>query len=161
MLYLGPLHGVRSPTRELGVTMMTREDLESYLIRMEHDFEEIEESMWRIESDTDDVPVVVIYTPPVVVLRLKVMNLPDNTDGARLGALYRRMLELNATDIVHGSYGIEAQEVVLSDALELETLDFVELRSSYESLTMAASSHLPELASIVDQSAAAPVAQQG
>jgi hypothetical protein len=71
------------------------------------------------------------------------------------------MLELNATDIVHGSYGIEAQEIVLSDALELETLDFVELRSSYESLTMAASSHLPELAAIVEQGTAAPAVQEG
>ncbi|HEX6135047.1 MAG TPA: hypothetical protein VFZ24_13855 [Longimicrobiales bacterium] len=139
--------------------MMTREDLESYLIRMEHDFEEIEESMWRIESDYG-AAVVVTYTPPVIVLRLKVMNLPDSADDVRLAPLYRRMLELNATDIVHGSYGIEAQEVVLSDALELETLDFVELRSSYESLTMAASSHLPELAAIVEQGAA-QVAQQG
>jgi hypothetical protein len=141
--------------------MMTREDLESYLIRMEHDFEEIEESMWRIESGDDGVPVVVIYTPPVVVLRLKVMNLPSVADDRRSVVLFRRMLELNATDIVHGSYGIEAEEIVLSDALELETLDFVELRSSYESLTMAASSHLPELVGIVDQSAAAPAVQQG
>jgi hypothetical protein len=140
--------------------MMTREDLESYLIRMEHDFEEIEESMWRIETEDDGAPVVVIYTPPVVVLRLKVMNLPQVVDDTRMAALYRRMLELNATDIVHGSYGIEAQEIVLSDALELETLDFVELRSSYESLTMAASSHLPELAAIVEQGAA-PAVQQG
>jgi hypothetical protein len=141
--------------------MMTREDLESYLIRMEYDFEEIEESMWRIESGNDGAPVVVIYAPPVAVLRLKVMNLPDVADDTRLASLYRRMLELNATDIVHGSYGIEAQEIVLSDALELETLDFVELRSSYECLTMAASSHLPELAGIVDQGAATTAVQQG
>ncbi|HEX6306763.1 MAG TPA: hypothetical protein VFZ69_01180 [Longimicrobiales bacterium] len=140
--------------------MMTREDLESYLIRMEHDYEEIEESMWRIESDEGGAPVVVTYTPPVVVLRLKVMNLPEVADDVRLAPLYRRLLELNAGDIVHGSYGIEAQEVVLSDALELETLDFVELRSSYESLTMAATTHLPELAAIVEQGAA-QVAQQG
>ena len=146
--------------QQLGVIMMTREDLESYLIRMEHDFEEIEESMWRIHSDEGDAPVVLTYTPPLIVLRLKVMNLPEGVDDARLAPLYRRMLELNATDIVHGSYGIEAQEVVLSDALELETLDFSELRSSFESLTMAASSHLPELAAIVEQGAA-QIAQQG
>lgn len=141
--------------------MMTREDLESFLIRMEQDFEEIEESMWRIESDDDGTAVVVNYTPPLVVLRLKVLSLPAGVDDARLASFFRRLLELNATDIVHGSYGIEAREVVLSDALELETLDFSELRSSYESLTMAASSHLPELAAIIEQGAAAPVAQQG
>ena len=78
-----------------------------------------------------------------------------DADDARLASFYRRMLELNAGDIVHGSYGIEAQEVVLSDALELEDLDFSELRSSYESLLLAASSHLPGLADLV------PVAQEG
>jgi hypothetical protein len=141
--------------------MMTREDLESYLIRMEHDFEEIEESMWRVGSEDEGAAVVVNYTPPLIVLRLKVMSLPAGVDDTRLAPFYRRLLELNATDIVHGSYGIEAQEVVLSDALELETLDFSELRSSYESLTMAASSHLSELAAIIEQGATASVAQQG
>lgn len=140
--------------------MMTREDLESYLIRMEVDFEEIDEGLWVIKSAEDATPIVVNYSPPLVVLRLKVMDLPDGGDDVRLAPLYRRMLELNATDIVHGSYGIEAQEVVLSDALELETLDFAEMRSSYESLTLAASSHMSELIAIVEQGASA-VAQQG
>ena len=140
--------------------MMTREDLESYLIRMEHDFEEIEDNLWVIKGE-NGAPIVVNYTPPLVVLRLKVMNLPEGADNVRLAPMLRRLLELNATDIVHGSYGIEAQEVVLSDAMELETLDFTELRSSYESLSMAASSHFAELAAIVEQGAAAAAVQQG
>ena len=141
--------------------MMTRDDLESYLIRMELDYQEIADGLWVIKSGENTTPIVVNYSPPVVVLRLKVLDLPEVNDDVRLAALYRRLLELNATDIVHGSYGIEAQEVVLSDALELENLDFVELRSSYESLTLAASSHLPELVAIVDQGVVAPAAQQG
>ncbi|CAN5824171.1 hypothetical protein BH23GEM9_BH23GEM9_24660 [soil metagenome] len=140
--------------------MMTREDLESYLIRMELDVQEIEECMWVVSSTEDGTAVVVIYTPPVVVLRMKVMDLPHPADDVRLAPLYRRLLELNATDIVHGSYGIEEEEVVLSDALELATLDFTEMRSSYESITLAASSHMPELAGIIEQRAA-PLAQQG
>ena len=141
--------------------MTTREDIESYLIRMELDFEEVEDCLWVINSADDGTAVVVNYAPPVVLLRLKVLNLPPDADNTRLGAFYRRLLELNATDIVHGSYGIEAQDVVLSDAMELDTLDFSELRSSYESMTLAASSHLQELASIIDQAAGAPIAQQG
>ena len=141
--------------------MLSKEDLESYLIRMELDAEEVEECLWVIKGAEGSASVVVNYAPPLVLLRLKVLNLPPVGDSARLAPLYRRLLELNAADIVHGSYGIEANEIVLSDALELETLDFTELRSSYESLTMAASSHLPELISIVDKSAAAPAAQQG
>ncbi len=85
--------------------------------------------------------VAVQYEPPLIVLQLKFMELPAERDDARFGAFYRRLLELNATEIVHGSYGIEGDEVVISDALELETLDFHELRSSYESMMLAASSH--------------------
>lgn len=140
--------------------MMTREDLESYLIRLELDVEEVEECLWVVKSDADGTAVVVNYAAPLVLLRMKVMDLPAG-DDARLAPLYRRLLELNATDIVHGSYGIEAGEIILSDALDLETLDFSELRSSYESLTMAASSHVTELAGLVEQNAGAPVAPQG
>ncbi|HSJ23100.1 MAG TPA: hypothetical protein VK929_00350 [Longimicrobiales bacterium] len=141
--------------------MITRDDLESYLIRMDLDLQEVEESMWVLKSGDDGIaPVVVNYAPPVVLLRIKVMDLPRPADDTRLATFYRRMLELNATDIVHGSYGIEGEEVVLSDALELETLDFAELQSSYESLSMAAATQVPELASIIEQGAAAP-AEQG
>jgi hypothetical protein len=140
--------------------MMTREDLESYLIRMEADVEEVEECLWVLKSGDDGTAVAVNYAAPLVLLRMKVMDLPA-VDDARLARFYRRLLELNAADIVHGSYGIEAQEVILSDALELETLDFSELRSSYESLTMAASSHMSELVALVEQNVGAPAAQQG
>src|SRR5690606_7001480 len=135
--------------------MTSREDIESYLIRMDADFEEVDDSMWVIRPAAGATPVVVDYTPPLVVLRLKVMDLPADPDHTRLAGFYRRLLELNARHILHGSYGIEAQEVILSDALELEDLDFSELRSSYESLVLAASSHLPDLAGLV------PAAQEG
>jgi hypothetical protein len=142
--------------------MVTREDLESYLMRMELDVQEVEECMWIVKAPDDGPPIVVNYSPPVVVLRMKVMDLPASVDDVRLAPFYRRLLEMNATDIVHGSYGIEEQEVVLSDALELETLDFTELRSSYESMTLAASSHVPDLVAIMEQGAtSAPLAPQG
>lgn len=129
--------------------MRTREDLESYFIQMGVDYEEVDEEMWVLKGQDGAVPIVCHYSPPVVVLRLKVMDLPPDADDARLAGLYRRMLELNATDILHGSYGIEEREVVLSDALELQDLDFSELRSSYESLVFAATSHVAGLAELV------------
>lgn len=129
--------------------MATRDDIESYMIRLGESYEEVDDGMWIVQSgDEGGTPIVVHYSPPVVLLRLKMMDVPD-TDESRLTGLYRRLLELNAEDIVHGSYGIEEGDVILSDALELETLDFHEVRSSYESMVFAASSHLPGLASLV------------
>lgn len=128
--------------------MPTRDDLESYLIRLGVDYEEIEDGLWILRS-ADGLAVVVQSSPPVVVLRLKVLSIPEEADSARQLALYRRLLELNATELVHGSYGIEERDVVLTDALDLETLDFEEFRSSYESLIFAATSHLPGLAELI------------
>jgi len=127
--------------------MITREDFDDYLLRLGVDYDELDEGLWVIRND-EATSVVVSYSPPLVLLRLKVMELPP-VDDARCASLFRHLLELNATDIVHGSYGIEGNEVVLSDALDLEDLDFGELRSSYESLALAATSHTPKLMELV------------
>lgn len=129
--------------------MTTRDDIESFLIQLNQDYEELEDGLWIIRSPESLTPVAVQYAPPVIVLRLKFLDLPRDRDDARLAPFYRRLLELNANEIVHGSYGIEGDEVVISDALELETLDFHELRSSYESMVMAATSHPGLLAELV------------
>jgi hypothetical protein len=130
--------------------MKTREDIESFLIQMNVGHEELDDGMWVIRTP-EGAPVVVQYEPPVIVLRLKFMDLPaaPERDDVRFAGFYRRLLELNAGEIVHGSYGIEGDEVVISDALELETLDFHELRSSYESILLAATSHPATLAELV------------
>ena len=133
--------------------MTTKEDLESYLLRMGVEYEELEENMWLLKPQ-ETAGVVVNFTPPVVLLRLKVMELPQSKNGL-LAPFYRRLLELNASDIVHGSYGIEGNDVVLSDALQLEDLDYSELRSSYESMVLAATSHVSELSDLI------PVAHEG
>lgn len=132
----------------------TIDDIESYFIRMGVQPDEVEEGTWIIRNP-DGAPVVVRAESPLVLLRLKVMDLPADAGDTRLAPLYRRMLELNATDIVHGSYGIETDEVVLSHALDLDTLDFSELRNAYESLVLAAASHVADLAQLV------PVAHEG
>jgi hypothetical protein len=89
--------------------------------------------------------VVVHYSPPVVILRVKVMTLPTNTEA--LATLSRRLLELNATDLVHGSYGIEEQAIVMTEALELSHLDYEEFLAAYEGITSALAAHLRELGS--------------
>jgi len=70
---------------------------------------------------------------------------PPASDDRKTG-LFRQLLELNAKDLVHGSYGLEGDQVVLTDALELADLDFSEFEASYDSMTLALASHLSALA---------------
>jgi hypothetical protein len=135
--------------------MINREDLESFFIRMGVEADEVEENIWVLAGDEDAPNVVVTFAPPVIVLRLKVFDLPAETRDEQLAPLFRRLLELNASDLVHGSYGIEQGDVALSDALDLETLDFQELRNSYESIAFAATAHMKDLAELL------PVAHKG
>ena len=123
--------------------MVTREDLESFFIRMDVEYEEVEQGMYLVRGRHSGVPTVVHHADNLLLIRMKVMDLPEPDPNA-LG-LYRTLLELNATDIVHGAYGIEDSELILSDTLELETLDFLELQASMESMEMAASGHMERI----------------
>ena len=129
--------------------MVTKEDIEGFLDRLAAEgtsHTEIEPGLWLVKPGGElDFSVVVHYSPPVVVLRVKVMSLP--TDAEALATLSRRLLELNATDLVHGSYGIEEESIVITEALELAHLDYEEFLAAYESITVALASHLRELGS--------------
>jgi hypothetical protein len=102
--------------------------------------------LWVLKPSGElDFTVVIHYEPPVVVLRVKVMTLPKDKES--LATLSRRLLELNATDLVHGSYGIEEDSIVITEALELSHLDYEEFLAAFESITVALASHLRELGS--------------
>ncbi len=126
--------------------MITREDIQSWLDRLDGgalSVAEIEPNLWLARTP-DDSEVVVHFAPPVVILRVRVMELPDS--DPRRSELFRQLLEYNARDLVHGSYGLEGDHVVLTDALELENLDFSEFEASFDSLNLALASHLGSLA---------------
>jgi hypothetical protein len=127
--------------------MVTREDLESFLIRMDAEYEEVDEGMYLVRPSTERLPIVLNYSPPLLLLRMKVMDLPAENGNAEL---YRTLLELNATDVVHGAYGLEDGELILSDTLELSTLDFEEVQASVESIQLAASGHMPRIREMAD-----------
>ncbi|HJQ19974.1 MAG TPA: YbjN domain-containing protein [Gemmatimonadaceae bacterium] len=131
--------------------MVNKEDIEGFLDRLSAEgasYKEVEPGLWVVKpGGALDFDVVVHFSPPVVVLRVKVMELPR--DRTALAELSRRLLELNASDLVHGSYGIEqnSNSIVMTEALELAHLDFEEFLAAYESITLALASHLREIGS--------------
>jgi hypothetical protein len=128
--------------------MVTKEELETFLDRLTTEgasYREIQSGMWLVKPGGElDADVVVHHSPPVVLLRMKVMDLPK--DERARAELSRRLLELNASELVHGSYGIEGDAVVLTEAMELSHLDYEEFLAAFESMTLALASHLRELA---------------
>jgi hypothetical protein len=127
--------------------MITRDDVQSWIDRLDAGSvtaDEVEPNLWLCRTE-DGTEVVMNYAPPVLILRVRVMELPASEP--RRSELYRQLLEFNARDLVHGSYGLEGDHVVLTDTLELENLDYSEFEASFDSLTLALASHLGALAS--------------
>lgn len=131
--------------------MVTREDVVNFLTRMDMAYEEVGEGIWLAyagEHDGGGAPLVISHTPPVLVFRLKVLDAPR--DGQKCAELYRRLLEANATDLVHAAYGLEDDDVILTESMELENLDFNEFQATVDSFQMAVATHLESLAAYRD-----------
>ncbi len=132
--------------------MTSKESVEGFIARLEAEgvhAREVKPGLWVLSGSPDSPEVAVHYNPPVLLMRVKVLDL--GTPGAKdkqstKEELYKHLLRLNATDLVHGSYGIDDNAVVLTDALELENMDFSEFQASYDSLMLALASHLQTLA---------------
>jgi len=124
--------------------MVTREDVEGYLHRMELPFHELEEDMWVLGDDNEVAPLFVNYAPPLLLVRVEVMIAPEDEELRK--GLFRELLELNATDLVHGAYGLDENQVVMTDTLQLADLDFSEIQASLESILLALRGHYETLA---------------
>jgi hypothetical protein len=126
--------------------MVTRDDIQSWLDRLDTgglETREVEQGMWIARTE-EGAEVVVSLAPPVAILRVRVMELPK--DARARTDLFRQLLEYNARELVHGSYGVEGDHVVLTDTLELENLDYSEFEASFDSITLALASHFTALA---------------
>jgi hypothetical protein len=118
--------------------MATREDIEHYLIQLEQPFDTVEPNIWIIR---DTVNVVVTYEPPLVVFRAKVMETPNKNREE----FFKLLLNLNATQMIHGAYGLEDGIVVLIDTLQYENLDFNEFQATFDALSLALSQDYEKL----------------
>jgi hypothetical protein len=120
--------------------MKTREDIESYLLKMGVAYEELGDHLWRLRLDGIE-NLMVSVAGSVVVFRLKIMDVPT----ARREELFEALLRLNTTEIFHCAFGIESSAIVLGGALELENMDFNEFQAVIDDMSMAVSRQYPLL----------------
>jgi hypothetical protein len=123
--------------------MATRDNIEHYLIQMEYPFESVESNIWIIRNTAN---VVVTYEPPLVLFRMKLMEIPK----VRREEFFKLLLELNASQMIHGAYGLEEENVVLIDTLQSEHLDFNEFQASLDALLLASSQDYQKLKAFRD-----------
>jgi hypothetical protein len=133
--------------------MKTAEDIESYLLRVGLPYEQVKPGIWVLKLEHCD-NFVISMAGPVVVFRVKVMDLPVKDRET----LYRTLLALNTGEMVHGAFGLEGDAVVIVHALDLENLDFNEFQAVIDDVSMAISRHYPVLSRWNTHGAAGPSA---
>lgn len=123
---------------------MEQELIEGYLVRSGVSYDAVDEGMWIVHDDFEQVDNIVIQvSAPVVLFRVKLMDLPENP--AHLASLTRRLLELNATSMLSGAYAIEGNSVIALETLQSENLDYNEFQAALDGLTLAITEHYEEL----------------
>ena len=124
----------------------TTEDIQSYLLKMDLRSEEPREGTWLLSGLDGIDKIVITLAGPVVVFRVKILDIPRHNRED----LFRTLLELNASEMMHGAYGIEGDAIVICDALQLENLDYNEFAATIDDITLAVASHHNRLAKYHD-----------
>jgi len=116
--------------------------IERYLIDLKMSYREVGDGMWMVEDAERGLEgVVVMYADPLVIVRASVMTAPVEN---RL-EFFTKLLELNASDMLHGAYALEGDEIVLVDTLEYKTMDFEDFQAALDAVGLALTQHYPIL----------------
>lgn len=117
--------------------------IESYLLSLSLTYEEIGDRTWVINDDDKGLEnVLVILADPVVIIRVKVMAIPDKEREQ----FFEQLLRLNQSDMIHGAYALEGDDVILLNTLVGETLDVEEFQATLDAIGLALAQHYQMLA---------------
>src|SRR6185437_4346688 len=118
----------------------TAEHVETYLLSLDRRYDR-NGSTFLIQAT--GAMIALLVTPPIVALRVTIGAAPKGDPHE--APFFRKLLELNASDLMHVFYGIDGDTVVLSGALELENLDVNELEAALSDVDLALARHVPTL----------------
>jgi len=116
--------------------------IEQYLIDLKYSYREIKPKLWLLDDTEHSLDgIAVIHADPLVIIRVHVMDAPS----LNRQEFYTKLLELNATDMIRGAYGLEGEKAVIIDTLEYETQDYAEFRATLDAISLALTQHYPIL----------------
>lgn len=125
-----------------GSSSHTAEKLESYLLSAGIAHEHVGEGTWILrDADWVGAQVVVQNTEPLVIFRVKLMDLPKDLSDAKAAKLFRHLLQLNGSDMLQGAYALEGDALVAVEVMQSENLDQNEFLAAIDSLSLAILEH--------------------
>ncbi|HEY2518148.1 MAG TPA: hypothetical protein VGI39_45070 [Polyangiaceae bacterium] len=131
-------------------------DVEAYLGRLNRRFDGVDgqEGTFLVRSSDRMPPIALRVDPPLVVFRVHIGDVkPADAISKDHVALFRKLLELNARALVHSSFGLEGDRIVLCAALELENLDFNEVQATLDEIDLTLAQQVPVLSELSKKNA--------
>ena len=120
----------------------TAERLEGYLLNAGIAHEHVGEGTWILrDNNWVGAQIVVQNTEPLVIFRVKLLDLPENLSDAKAAALFRHLLVLNGSEMLQGAYALEGNALVAVEVMQSENLDQNEFLAAIDSLSLAILEH--------------------
>jgi Tir chaperone family protein CesT len=121
-----------------------KDDLEALLSRLNKSFTLAGDGVYLVPVGAGQPPAALTIQSPVLVLQVQVGQLPQGKAEGLVQYL-KRLLEINAAELLHTAFALESDSIVLTSSLELESLDANELEAVLSDMDMALSQHVPGL----------------
>ena len=128
----------------------TSDDLEAQLGRLGRRYERTPDGTFIVSLGPNQPPAALLLVPPVLVIQVAIGEAPKDVSAA--APVYKKLLELNASALLHAAFGLENDQIVLAAALELESLDLNELEAVLADIDVALGEHVPMLRKMVPSS---------
>lgn len=126
------------------------DDLEAQLGRLGRRYERTPDGTFIVSLGPNQPPAALLLVPPVLVIQVAIGEAPKELVAA--APVYKKLLELNASALLHAAFGLENDQIVLAAALELDNLDLNELEAVLADIDVALGEHVPVLRSMVPSS---------
>jgi endonuclease/exonuclease/phosphatase (EEP) superfamily protein YafD len=123
--------------------MIETAKIEGYMLSLSLTYETVDDGTWLINDDEKGLEnVLVIVADPVVIVRVKVMSIP----GQQREEFFEQLLRLNQSDMIHGAYALEGEDVILLNTLVGATLDLEEFQATLDAIGLELAQHYHKLA---------------
>ena len=128
--------------------LRNRDDVERFLEARARSYTVLDDATFLVTLAPEQPSAVLRVQAPVVLVQVDVGQVSFQSQ-ARECEFYRKLLELNSTDLLHAAYGLDGDRVKLSAALEFDNLDENELEATLSDVALALANHVPMLRQMV------------
>jgi hypothetical protein len=138
---------------------MNVDQLDSYLINSGLPYEQIGDGTWVLRPESAHAAQIGIkISDPIILFSIQMFELSH--DIKERERLFQTLLELNS-ELLHASYSLQGNQVVLSGAQQAENLDLNEFQAMVDDMCMALDNHYDRIAPLVAADTASRAAAAG